>query len=281
MKRFGLIGHPLGHSMSPLIHTRIMEITGIEGRYELFDIAPSRLHDEVPRLLRELDGFNCTIPHKEKLAEMLGESFGAVNTVFQGKGYNTDFYGFRTCGIDFSNKDVLLLGAGGTARMMAYEVLQAGAKSLTVCARKAFDVADNRVRVVPFEHAGENGHSCPFGHACTDRNVRAPLIILNATPLGMWPRAWEMPCGTALLRPGVEVFDAIYNPTPTRLVLNARKHGATAIGGLQMLVRQAIEAQKIWNPGVTFDTTTIEAAIIPEVSRELLRHSPMHILLTG
>jgi shikimate dehydrogenase len=263
MKRFGLIGHPLGHSMSPLIHTRIMEMAGIDGTYELFPIEPSRLRDEVPRLLRELDGFNCTIPHKEKLAEILGTT-GAVNTVFCGKGYNTDTAGFRTCGFDFAGKDVLLLGAGGTAWMMAQEVLRVGAKSLTICARRHVVTSS---RLVPYEEA--------YGDS-----LRAD-IILNSTPLGMHPRAYELPCATSLLRPGVNVFDAIYNPTPTRLVLNARKHGATAIGGLHMLVRQAIEAQKIWNPEKTFDVEKIEAAILPEVSRELLRHSPIHILLTG
>ena len=266
VKRFGLIGHPLGHSMSPLIHTRIMEMAGIDGTYALFDIEPARLHAEAPRLMRELDGFNCTIPHKEKIAEMLAVDF-PVNTVFRGKGHNTDTVGFRTCGIDFSGRDVLILGAGGTARMMAREVSRAGAKTLTVCARRKIENVD-RVDNVDIS-------------MLSTLSTFSKTVLLNATPLGMWPCAWEMPCVEALLRPGVEVFDAVYNPTPTRLVLNARKHGATASGGLRMLVRQAIESQKIWNPEKTFDTDAIESAILPEVSRELLRHSPMHILLTG
>ena len=198
-----------------------------------------------------------------------------VNTVFQGRGHNTDFAGFATCGIDFKDKDVLILGAGGTARMMMEACLNAGAKSLAVCARKTFQHSDNRVRVLPW---GDWPHSFH--------------ILLNATSLGMWPRAWEDP-GRIGLRPVPDsdktgetpvlpvVFDAIYNPTPTRLVLNARKHGCRAIGGLHMLVRQAIEAQKIWNPETVFDTGVIEAAILPEVSRELPRHSPVHFLITG
>ncbi len=269
MKRFGLIGHPLGHSMSPLIHTRIMAMAGIAGTYELFDIAPSRVQDAVPRLMRELDGFNCTIPHKETLAAMVApaQAFGAVNTVFRGAGYNTDILGFRTCGIKLAGKNVLLLGAGGTARMMAHECRRAGAKTLTICARDAARADGLNACVVSYEHA-------------FDATLQ-PDVILNSTPLGMWPNAWNMPCAAALLRPGIDVFDAIYNPCPTRLVLNAQKHGGRATGGLRMLVRQAIEAQRIWNPETAFDTAAIERALLPELFVEILRHSPLHILLTG
>ena len=270
--------------MSPFIHRRIMELAKIDGTYELFDIKPERLRDEVPLLMRELDGFNCTIPHKEKLAEILNALF-PVNTFFRGKGFNTDCAGFRTCGIDFSGMEVVILGAGGTARMMQEECQRAGAKSVTMCTRKMIMECGD---LSPLS-GGDlspcvgttfiNTAASRLGKAAINR--RTPDILLNATPLGMWPCAWKMPPVTSLLRPGVDVFDAVYNPFPTRLVLNARKHGARATGGLRMLVRQAIEAQKIWNPEKSFDTAVLESKILPLVSRELLRHSPVHFALTG
>ncbi|MCL1910397.1 MAG: hypothetical protein FWG05_05625 [Kiritimatiellaeota bacterium] len=104
---------------------------------------------------------------------------------------------------------------------------------------------------------------------------------MNATPVGMWPKCGGMPIPPDEIKSGMEVFDPIYNPVSTRLVLNARKHGARAVGGLRMLVRQAIEAQKIWNPGIEIDAEKIEAAIMPDLIRELLTRYPLKILLTG
>ena len=283
MKRFGLIGHPLSHSLSPLIHERILEIAGIKGSYTLFDTPPKDLAKTLPVLLRDLNGFNCTIPHKTSLLPHLksldssARLCGAVNTVYKGCGYNTDTAGFLSSGIRLAGKDVLLLGTGGTAHMMASACMEAGARSLEIRARNTVQAAELSAHLAAAfpDHATrvtlnpQEGEATPF------------QVVLNATPVGMWPHASGIPCGTELLRPGVSVFDPIYNPTPTRLVLNARKHGASACGGLRMLLRQAVTAQRICNPDVSFDETAIERAVLPELFRELLRSHPVKILITG
>ncbi len=283
-KKFGLIGNPLGHSLSPLIHRRIMEIAGIDGGYEMHDIPAAELPHLIPKLMKELDGFNCTIPHKTALLPYMGsldESArlcGAVNTVFRNRGYNTDVAGFQSAGIDLGGKNVLLLGAGGSAHMMAAVCLEAGAGSLDINARSPESAAKLAAHLAAtFPKAGtrvttSSGEPDP---------TTPPDVILNATPLGMWPEASGMPCSPTLIQPCAVVFDPVYNPTPTRLVLSARKRGARAIGGLRMLLRQAIEAQRIWNPEVPFDVAAIETAVLPEMLLELYKSFPVKILLTG
>ena len=282
MKRFGLVGHPLGHSLSPVIHRRILEIAGIDGTYTLHDIDPADVPRALPALLASHDGLNCTIPHKQAVIPFLREldpsaaACGAVNTIHGGRGYNTDTEGFLACGVALRNRDALILGAGGSARMMAAACVAQGARSVTLRARTAARaeaiVADLLVRAP--EAAGkvrvdDGAAAGPFG------------AVLNATPLGMWPHAGGLPCEPGDLAPGADVFDAIYNPTPTRLVLHARRRGARACGGLAMLLRQAIAAQRIWNPDTSFDADAIARAVLPELVGELYRAFPLKILLVG
>ena len=282
MKHFGLIGHPLGHSLSPQIHKRIMERAGIDGEYRLFDIAPENLDRELPALIRSLDGLNCTIPHKTAVIPHLARladsasRVGAVNTIETKSrtGHNTDLKGFETtCGIDFRGKRVLLLGAGGTARALAASALANGAAAIIIATRNAMRDADGGV---PYDDT-----RVAFMRLQSGTNFPKFDVLLNATPVGMWPNCGGIPIDAELLTPGIEVFDPIYNPVSTRLVLNARKRGARAVGGLRMLVRQAIEAQKIWNPEAVIDAEKNESEIVPHLIRELLAHYPFKILLTG
>ncbi len=283
MKRFGLIGHPLGHSLSPAIHERIMQLSGIAGTYTLYDIAPTELDAKLPSLMKELDGFNCTIPHKKALmahTQRLDASAltcGAVNTVYEGCGYNTDTQGFLASGIQLAESKVLLLGTGGTAYMMAAACVQNAARSLTIRAR------DSQKADALVTHLGKTFPDSPTKLVVQNALDAGPCydVILNATPVGMWPHGGGLPCETALLHEGVTVFDPIYNPITTRLVLNARKRGAKAGGGLRMLVRQAIAAQRIWNPGVSFDIEAIERTLLPALMNKLLQNFPVKILVTG
>ncbi len=281
-KRFCLIGHPLGHSLSPAIHAYILHHVGLVGTYSLEDIAPANLQADYLKLIRSFDGFNCTIPHKKSLiplVESLDASAtlcGAVNTVYQNVGYNTDIRGFLASGIDLNARNVLLLSTGGTSRMMAAACLQAGARSLTIRGRSLEKLESFRLELLAY-----NASTRIYIETAPNTPEADYDVILNGTPLGMWPNAGGIPCETSLLKPGVTVFDAIYNPISTRLVLNARKNGAHAIGGLRMLIRQAIEAQRIWNPSITFDADAIERALIPQLVSKLLSDYPIKILLTG
>jgi len=283
--KYGLIGHPLGHSLSPYIHERIMEATGISGRYELYDLSPQDFAKDLPVLLRDLQGFNCTIPYKMDVIpflDSLDETASrccAVNTVMNRRGYNTDRDGFLSVGIAMTGKKVLILGAGGVSRMMAYEALAQQAK-IWICARnpqKAHKLAAEliaegakEVYVLPEEEL----------QMVNDNSAGDLDVILNGTPLGMWPFCGELASPPSIFRAGQQVFDTVYNPAATKWVLHAKKNGARASGGLSMLFWQAVAAEKIWHPDKKFDDTRLHA-ILPDLSREMLRHSPVKYVFTG
>ena len=110
LRRYGLIGKSLQHSLSPFIHRRLMEAAGIKGEYKLYELEEGELDRQLPQLLAELDGFNCTLPYKQRIIPYLRELapsarlYGAVNTVHQGVGHNTDGVGFRSCSVPMAGK---------------------------------------------------------------------------------------------------------------------------------------------------------------------------------
>ena len=287
MRKFALIGHPLGHSLSPEIHAAIMEEAGLRGTYALLDIAPEELPARMPELLRAYDGFNATIPHKKAVIPLLSglseaaKRCGAVNTVCGGRGYNTDTVGFRSAGMPLEGARVVLLGTGGVSSMMAAESIAAGAAAIVVASRER---ATGESFVAGLR-AAFPGSRCALSAAATEEEKNAAVaeatVLLNGSPVGMWPNAGGIPVDPAALHPGLSVFDPVYCPTPSRLVLNARKAGARAVGGLAMLVHQAVEAQKIWNPGLSLDAAAIAEKILPRLAADLWRKNPVKIVLTG
>lgn len=280
VKRFGLVGNPLAHSLSPLIHERIMEAVGLKGSYELFDLAPNELPRELPRLLASLDGFNCTIPHKQAVIPYLNDLvpsaklYGAVNTVCQGWGYNTDGVGFASCGVPLQGQRVCVFGAGGVARVLAMEAARAGATSIAVQARNA-EQATGLVDAVRKQGYGQI-------HALAEGADSTCDVILNGTPVGMWPNLAGTPVSNRQIEGAKAVFDTIYNPSATGLVLRAKSRGLWAMGGLQMLFEQALAAQRIWNPEVDWENFTDGLRGAGRgLALEVLRRSPFKLVLTG
>ncbi len=304
----GLIGSPLGHSMSPYIHERIMEASGIYGTYELYEITPEELPKYAPILMRELTGFNVTIPHKVSILPFLDDiapmvkEYGAANTVCGRVGYNTDVDGFLSCNIPLSSRKALLLGAGGVARMMAIEALKAGA-DLSIWARskekaealvkECKEKGYEKVRAVSDETIGAaEGTSVTGGEEGS--GTSAFDVVLNGTPCGMWPNVHDVAPHLDLLSCGGTFFDTIYNPCPTKSCMQVRAgmisgagaqggetvKGGTAVSGLKMLLNQAIAAEKIWAPDAHFDDERL-AAILPDVRKKLWEKNPMKIVLTG
>ena len=149
--RHGLLGYPLEHSLSPLIHESLMAAAGIKGTYELFEVAPADLPARLPELLELTDGFNITIPHKEAIIPFLADldtsaaDFRAVNTVLNHRGYNTDWIGFRREQLPLADRSVLVVGAGGVARTLAREARLAGAR-VTVTSRTLTGSGTGRCR---------------------------------------------------------------------------------------------------------------------------------------
>lgn len=280
LRRYGLIGNPLQHSLSPFIHERLMEAAGIKGEYRLYELQENELAAELPRLLQKLDGFNCTIPFKQAVIPYLqglapsAQLYGAVNTVYQGFGHNTDGSGFRSCQVPLAGKRVCILGAGGVARVLAWEAARGGAREIIVQARRA-QQAQEVVRMVQAQRYA------PITAA--DSASLGPCdVLLNGTPVGMWPQIAGLPVPVEQIQGAEAVFDTIYNPTATRLVLKARSQGLWAKGGLQMLFEQAVEAQRIWNPEVDFASLQDELdQIRRELARQVLKQSPIKFVLSG
>lgn len=264
LKKFALIGYPLGHSLSPLIHRELMRLSGIDGTYELKEISPEDLENKMDEL-KKLDGFNVTIPHKMHIIPFLDKLndraalYGAVNTVKLDEsgslGCNTDCFGFLRAleaeEISLSGR-VLICGAGGVSSMFACEAAAAGAE-VTVAARnieKAKLLADDilkklnvKINITDFENV-EKGWN----------------LIVNGTPVGMFPHtdACVLPCD--IIASADAVFDAIYNPSETVFLRCARENNVKGLNGLSMLVWQAAVAQEIWN-GVSFSREQIDEVI--------------------
>jgi len=256
-RKFGLLGYPLEHSISPFIHRRLFGIGGLRDcEYALYEVEPYDLARQAG-VLKELQGFNVTIPYKIEIIpylDYLDESakrYGSVNcvkTLGDVVGYNTDVYGFlkavKSLGASLNSK-VLLLGCGGVGRMMAIEAALAGAE-LTIAIRR--DPAEEKAAArVSSEINGFCNRVVKITYADCLNITNSYDLLLNATPCGMYPNADETPIVPDLLNKIDYVFDAVYNPSPTKLVSEALKRGKKAIDGLTMLVYQAAEAEEIWN----------------------------------
>lgn len=252
-RKFAVIGHPIGHTMSPFIHKRLFELSGIDGDYGIYDIAPEELASKYSEL-RNLDGYNITIPYKPAIIPFLdkldkkAQLYGSVNTVKNGEcaeGYTTDPDGFlmalRAAGIALNNS-VVILGCGGVARTFAYEAALAGCN--TVIAVRPDDLK------VAAALAGEIQTKVYNSFVSTSLISRLKGdfdLLVNATPLGMYPNVDEMAPAPEILAKCENVFDAVYNPLETKLIKMARANGSKAVGGMSMLVWQAVRAHEIWD----------------------------------
>lgn len=229
---YGLIGEHLGHSFSREIHGMLSS-----DPYQLREVAK----DELDAFMRKADfkAINVTIPYKQAVIPYLShisddaKAIGAVNTIVnrQGKlyGYNTDFEGLRLmairAGIDFKGRDVLVLGAGGAAKTAHAVAASLGAATITHAARKP-QPGDVNI------------------HALKESTEKQKFqIIINATPVGMFPNGADRVADLELFSNLEGVLDCIYNPLRTNLVLDAQQRGVKAEGGLYMLVAQACFAR--------------------------------------
>ncbi|PWH16604.1 MAG: shikimate dehydrogenase [Anaerolineae bacterium] len=256
----GLLGYPLGHSLSPVIHTAALKACGLHGTYSLFPIPPEHPQELLALLARlragELHGLNVTIPHKQTVLPLLdaltetAQAIGAVNTIFVRQGHligdNTDAPGFLADVTRFlqplqmlAAKSALVLGAGGSARAVVYALCQAGWQ-VAVSTRRleqaqgladSLKTAHNQIEILPLDAL----------HTWTG------TLLVNTTPLGMTPHLETSPWPEGVALPkGVAVYDLVYNPPETRFVREARAAGSPATSGLGMLIEQAALAFEIW-----------------------------------
>jgi len=262
MKRFGVIGHPVAHSLSPLMHNTAYSLLGLECTYEAFDVAPESLPEALKDFVnRGFCGLNVTIPHKESVSKQMHElsdearAVGAVNTIlFESgrlRGDNTDVYGvtaslepFRS---SFQKEKVLVLGAGGTTRAIIYALLSRFNPSEIVIANRNHARADELVRhFQPYAKAitlrASPADQATLGHLATDAR-----LIINSTSIGMSPAIDASPIGDWVdVNSKQIVFDLIYTPLETKLLALARRSGARTISGLEMFLHQGARSFELW-----------------------------------
>jgi shikimate dehydrogenase len=260
-KSVGLIGYPLGHSISPAFQKPAFAAHGMEVDYELWEVEASGL----PDLLKDLAaspaklGANVTVPHKEAVIPLLDEvdemasKIGAVNTIVKTsgglKGYNTDAPGFLRSlqdegGFAPQGKTAVIIGAGGVSRAVSFMLVQAGVESLHV-----FDIDQAKAKGLVDELG--------FSRAMTlksdqdpeyEQAIRWADLLINCTPLGMLhsPLQDVSPVPQELIRFGSMVVDVVYNPPITPFMKLAKQAGAKTLGGLPMLVYQGAASFELW-----------------------------------
>ena len=256
MIQLGLIGYPLGHSLSPKIHAAALRACGLEGNYSLFPIAPEDklgLKDLLARVRSgEIIGLNVTIPHKQNVIEFMDEltptaqAIGAVNTIYMHEhkliGENTDASGFltdlkRVWNSSFINHhSALILGAGGSSRAVVYALLKDG-WNITLAAR----------RIEQAQQLSQSFGKYDLRLSTFDFQPSTFDLIVNTTPLGMTPNIETSPLPKdAILSKHTFIYDLVYNPRETKLVRDARAQGLSATTGLGMLIEQAALAFEKW-----------------------------------
>ncbi len=251
MKEFALLGYPLGHTLSPFIHSRLFGLSGTAASYFAREVAPHELDARFDSFMH-LSGFNVTIPYKQQVAariERLDQSasrYMSVNVVdcAARTGYNTDVYGFLRS-VEILKADlggsVLLLGSGGLARMVAVEAALKGA-DLTIAVRP--QDALQAGELAEFARSKAGGARIKVA-SLSDIGGTYELLV-NATPVGMHPVTQQCPVSYETVASCGAVFDAVYNPAETLLLKYAARAGVRALGGMDMLVYQAAEAHRIW-----------------------------------
>lgn len=237
---FGLIGEKLGHSYSKIIHESL-------GAYEytLCPLAPAELNSFVSQ--RNFSGLNVTIPYKTSviplcdIVDPLAEEIGAVNTLHFDEshrlhGSNTDYHGFLYAmeygHITIKNKSALILGDGGTSKTVYTALKHSGASDILVATR----------HVPPTSHSQEK-HFISYDSLPLHKNIE---LVINTTPVGMYPHVNASPCDLSIFPNCTGVFDVIYNPSPTLLLSQAQSLDIPSAGGLMMLVAQATKAAELF-----------------------------------
>ncbi len=253
-KRFGLLGYPLGHSLSPLIHKEVMALCGVEGDYSLYETPRESFENGIEGVMKNLNGFNVTIPYKTDILPFIDKLCGeaalmeTVNTVKNEKdklfGYNTDCIGFlrslEGAGMEIG-KSVLICGSGGVSRMFAFVCAKKGAEVTLAVRPSGLEKAEKLKAEI------ENKLGASVLVTTLDGVNKGYSLIVNGTPAGMYPDTDSSPLKKEAVLLSEAVFDAVYNPAETKLLSYAKEGGLKYVNGLPMLVWQAAVAQEIWN----------------------------------
>ncbi len=282
--RVGLIGYPVGHSISPRFQQAAFDALGIDARYEAWELAPDELAGFVDGLRgEETLGANVTSPYKEaapRYMDRLHETarfVGAINTIVSRdgalEGFNTDVPGFQkalaAAGFDPEGSEAVIWGAGGAARAVAWALVWRKAGALTIINRTA--VRAGRLRHdLSAPASGVRLRSCGSDDPAALEALAACDLVVQCTPVGLRGSETEgaLPFPVEALPSRAMVVDLVANPVETRLVQAAKARGHAALGGLPMLVHQGAAAFELWTqqtPPLAVMFAAAEAAMAAEM----------------
>lgn len=266
MDFYGVVGEKLTHSLSPKINNRVFELLGIDAAYKLFEIK----RDDISKLgesmkVLGIKGVNVTIPYKQEVMKQLdyiapeAKSIGAINTILLKDnklyGYNSDYYGFgsmlKNNDIEVKNKTYVVLGAGGAAKAIIQYLFDEGAKEIYLVSRDKNKDIDIDSRVIRMDYIDLRG-------------IKGDVIV-NTTPVGMYPNVGKSPVSKDVINKFESVVDIVYNPELTEFLSIGKKLNKNICGGLYMLVGQAIKSQEIWQD------KAIDKAIVDKIYNEIRR----------
>ena len=259
--RIGIIGSPVAHSLSPKIHNAALQSLGLDVIYELWETSEENLNERIEMLhASDILGANVTVPFKQKVIPLLDETegfareIGAVNTIIKRNGLligtNTDAEGFiiplteelNKLQLDFPQVHVLLIGAGGASRAIAFALAKAGSQNITIVNRT-------------LESARELAHSLSLFSTQLNVDAYATIsslegfnCIINATSIGMagGPRPNEQPCDLSDVSSSALVVDIVYAPKETLFLKSAQELDLPRLGGIPMLIQQAALSFELW-----------------------------------
>ncbi len=276
----GLIGYPVRHSLSPVMHNAAFKELNLPFIYVVFEVKKDELKDAIAGVRGlGIHGLNVTMPHKSAVMKYLdeidpiAEGIGAVNTILNEegklKGYNTDSLGalkaLEENGVELEGRKLLLIGAGGAGKAIAFQLAQK-VEELIILNRtveKAKVLAET-LR----ERFGKRVVGEPLSEKFLKERLKQVDILINATSIGMHPNVEESPVNPRWLRSDLTVMDIVYNPLETKLLREARAVGAKTINGIEMLIHQGAASFEIW----TRHKAPIEVmrkAILEKISRGL------------
>ena len=272
-QRLGIIGHPIGHSISPVFQQAALDAIGFDGTYQPWDVAPGDVGEFVAGL-REPGtlGINVTVPHKEAVIPFLdrvddwASTAGAVNTIVNRDGYlagyNTDGIGFlralrEGAGFEPRGRDVLVLGAGGSARGVVYALARVGVAQIFIANRTV-----GRAEALAAVAIDTGAASEVLSLSDAPGAAREVALIVNCTSMGMvhGPDEHGTPLSASDIPSSVLVNDLVYNPLETPLLREAAKAGAATLGGIQMLVYQGAASFEMWTQQDAPVAVMLEAA---------------------
>ncbi len=247
MEVYGLFGEKLSHSFSPNIFNILFKKYDLNGTYSTYEINKDNFKNAVKSIKTlGINGVNVTIPYKIDVIEQLDEvdesveKIGACNCIkiYDGKskGYNTDYYGVLDAlnfnDIDVKNKDCVVLGSGGASKSVVSLLKDLNAKSITVVKRNSNIEKIDDVNFIDYNQL---------------EKIEKAYLLVNTTPVGMYPNVDESPVSKDIISKFEVCFDAVYNPLETKFLAYANELEIKTINGLYMLVGQAINAFTIFN----------------------------------